>query len=256
MVHPTAIVHPGARIAESVEIGPYAVIGEHVRIGARTTVGPHTVIEGWTEIGEDNKIFQFASVGAIPQDLKYHGEKAFLKIGDRNTIREFVTMHLGTEDGGGETVVGDDSLFMAYAHVAHDCRVGNRVILANAATLAGHVIIDDQAIIGGLSAIHQFTRIGAHVMVSGGSIVVQDIPPFTIAQGDRAKTVGLNLVGMKRRGFSRESINAVKKAYRTMFRAGLRTEEALKQLEEGSAAFAEVKEFTDFIQNSERGIAR
>lgn len=256
MVHPTAIVHPGAHIAESAEIGPYAVIGEHVRIGARTTVGPHTVIEGWTEIGEDNRIFQFASVGAIPQDLKYHGEKAFLKIGDRNTIREFVTMHLGTEDGGGETVVGDDNLFMAYAHVAHDCRVGNRVILANAATLAGHVIIDDHAIIGGLSAIHQFTRIGGHVMVSGGSIVVQDIPPFTIAQGDRAKTVGLNLVGMKRRGFSRESINAVKKAYRTMFRAGLRTEEALKHLEEGSAAFPEVKEFTDFIQNSERGIAR
>ncbi|MBE0596430.1 MAG: acyl-ACP--UDP-N-acetylglucosamine O-acyltransferase, partial [Desulfuromonadales bacterium] len=155
MIHPTAIIHPGARLGERVEIGPYAVIGEHVVIGDGTTVGPHTVIEGRTEIGCDNRIFQFASVGAVPQDLKYHGEKTCLRLGDRNTVREFVTLHLGTEAGGGETVIGSDNLFMAYAHVAHDCRVGNRVILANGATLAGHVSVDDFAILGGLSAVHQ-----------------------------------------------------------------------------------------------------
>lgn len=256
MIHPTAIVHPGARVDESVEIGPYTIIGEHVTIGAGTTVGPHAVIEGWTEIGRDNRIFQFASVGAVPQDLKYHGEKATLKIGDRNTVREFVTMHLGTEDGGGETVVGSDCLFMAYSHVAHDCRVGDHVILANGATLAGHVTVEDHAIIGGLSAVHQFTRIGCHVMLAGGSIAVQDVAPYTIAQGDRAKTVGLNLVGLKRRGFSREAIGAIKQAYKTFFRSGAGAEEALTRIDADGEGYPEVKYFSDFIRGSERGIAR
>ncbi|MEZ4485541.1 MAG: acyl-ACP--UDP-N-acetylglucosamine O-acyltransferase [Syntrophotaleaceae bacterium] len=165
-------------------------MGEHVTIGSGTTIGPHTVVEGWTEIGRDNRIFQFSSIGAAPQDLKYRGEKALLKIGDRNTVQEFATLHRGTADGGGETVIGSDNLFMAYSHVAHDCRIGNQVILANGATLAGHVEIDDFAILGGLCAVHQFTRVGAHVMISGGSMVTQDVPPFSIAQGDRAKTVG------------------------------------------------------------------
>lgn len=256
MIHATAIVHPGAKIADSVEIGPYAVIGDNVTIGAGTTVGPHAVIEGWCEIGKDNRIFQFASVGAVPQDLKFHGEKSWLRIGDRNTVREFVTMHRGTEDGGAETIVGNDNLFMAYAHVAHDCRVGNHVILANAATLAGHVTVDDHAILGGLSAVHQFTRIGTHAMISGGSMVNQDITPYTIAQGDRAEPVGINLVGLKRRGFSEEAMRAVKNAYKVIFRSGVRQEEALSQLADDAAKFPELAVFVNFIKESKRGIAR
>ncbi len=256
MIHSTAIVHPGARIAPGVEIGPYAVIGEHVCIEAGTWIGPHAVVEGWTEIGPDNKIFQFASVGAVPQDLKYAGEKTFLRIGARNTIREFVTLHLGTESGGGETVIGDDNLFMAYAHVAHDCRVGNRVILANGATLAGHVSVDDFAILGGLSAIHQFSRVGAHAMISGGAMVTQDIPPYTIAQGDRAKTVGINVVGLKRRGFSDEAIGEIKQAYKLVFRSGMRLEEALGAIASDLVMDQTLRAFVDFIRGSERGIAR
>lgn len=256
MIHPTAIIHEGAQIAEGVEIGPYAIIGEHVSIGSGTTVGPHTVIEGWTEIGQDNRIFQFASIGAPPQDLKYRGEKALLKIGDRNTVREFATLHRGTADGGGETVIGNDNLFMAYSHVAHDCLLGNHVILANGATLAGHVAVDDFAILGGLCAVHQFTRIGAHVMISGGSMVTQDIPPFSIAQGDRAKTVGINQIGLKRRGFSEEAIRSIKQAYKLVFRSGLRTEEALEQIAAELSGYPEVEEFSEFIRKSARGVAR
>lgn len=256
MIHATAIVHPGARIAPGVEIGPYALIGEHVSLGEGTTVGPHAVIEGWTDIGKDNRIFQFASVGAAPQDLKFHGEKSFLRIGDRNMVREFVTLHRGTESGGGETIIGNDNLFMAYSHVAHDCVVGNRVILANGATLAGHVQVDDFAILGGLSAVHQFTRVGTHVMVSGGSMVAQDIPPYTIAQGDRAKTVGLNLVGLKRRGFTEEVLRDIKKAYKIIFRSGLRQEEALQKIAEELSMGPELALFVDFIKNSQRGVAR
>jgi UDP-N-acetylglucosamine acyltransferase len=256
MIHATAIVHPGAKIDASVEIGPYAVIGEHVSIGAGTTVGPHAVIEGWTEIGKDNRIFQFASVGAVPQDLKFHGEQSWLRIGDRNTVREFVTLHRGTADGGSETVIASDNLFMAYSHVAHDCRVGNHVILANAATLAGHVTVDDHAILGGLSAVHQFTRIGTHAMISGGSMVNQDITPYTIAQGDRAQPVGINLVGLKRRGFSEEAIRSIKNAYKVIFRSGMRMEEALEQVADDAARFPELAVFVDFIKGSQRGIAR
>lgn len=256
MIHATAIIHPGASLAADVQVGPYAIIGEHVVIGPGSWVGPHAVIEGWTEIGRDNRIFQFASVGAIPQDLKFRGEQSWLRIGDRNTIREFVTMHRGTADGGGETVVGNDNLFMAYAHVAHDCRVGNRVILANGATLAGHVQVDDHAIIGGLSAAHQFTRIGCHVMVSGGAMVAQDIPPYTIAQGDRARTIGLNLIGLQRRGFSEETIRGIKRAYKLIFRSGLRLEEALEKISSEVETSPELQGFVTFIRNSERGIAR
>ncbi len=256
MIHSTAIIHPGAQLDSSVEVGPYAVIGDRVTIGAGTTIGPHAVIDGWTEIGCNNRIFQFASVGAVPQDLKFHGEESWLRIGDNNTIREFVTMHRGTEDGGAETIVGSNNLFMAYAHVAHDCRVGDRVILANGATLAGHVTVDDHAILGGLSAVHQFTRIGAHVMVSGGAMVAQDVPPYTIAQGDRAKTVGLNLVGLKRRGFSAEVIRSIKNAYKLIFRSGLRLEEALARIDEAGEISPELDLFISFVRDSQRGIAR
>ncbi|MCW9049878.1 MAG: acyl-ACP--UDP-N-acetylglucosamine O-acyltransferase [Deltaproteobacteria bacterium] len=257
MIHPTAIIAPGAKLEASVSVGPYAVIGEHVQIGAGTTVGPHTVIEGFTEIGSDNQIFQFASVGAVPQDLKFHGEKSYLKIGNRNKIREFVTIHLGTEDGGGVTTIGSDNLLMAYAHVAHDCVVKNHVILANAATLAGHVEVDDYAILGGLSAVHQFTRVGCHVMASGGSMITQDIAPYSIVQGDRAKVVGLNLTGLKRRGFSDEALANIKKIYKLVFRSNLKLEEAVAKIEkqfDGSAE--EVATYLDFLKKSERGLAR
>jgi len=256
MIHPTAIIEPGAQLGKDVQVGAYSIIREHVVIGDRTVVGPHVVIEGRTTIGCDNEIFQFASIGAIPQDLKFHGEESTLTIGDRNKIREFTTLHLGTEDGGGKTVIGSDNLLMAYTHVAHDCIVGNHVILANNATLAGHVEVDDYAILGGMSAVHQFTRVGAHVMASGGSMIAQDIPPFVIAQGDRAKTIGLNLIGLKRRGFSSESLSALKKAYKLVFRSGLRQEEALQQIADTVDDCSEVRAFTDFIRKSERGVAR
>lgn len=256
MIHSTAIVHPGARIAEGVGIGPYSVIGEHVVIGAGTVVGPHVVIEGCTEIGRDNRIFQFASVGAPPQDLKFRGGETRLRLGDRNTVREFVTLHCGTEDGGGETTIGNDNLFLAYSHVAHDCHVANRVILSNGATLAGHVRVDDFAILSGLCAVHQFTRIGSHVMVAGGSMVAQDVAPYTMVQGDRAKTVGLNLVGLKRRGFSEETLRIIKKAYRLVFRSGLKVEEALTRIDAELETIPELAVFVDFIKQSERGVAR
>ena len=257
MIHPTAIIAPGAQLDSSVSIGPYAVIGAQVRIGAGTSIGPHAVIEGRTEIGCDNQIFQFASIGAIPQDLKYHGEESTLKIGDRNRIREFVTIHLGTEDGGGVTTVGDDNLFMAYSHVAHDCVVGNHVIMANGATLAGHVEIDDYAILGGLSAVHQFTRVGCHVMASGGSMIAQDVTPFSLVQGDRAKTVGLNLTGLKRRGFTDEAIANIKQMYKLVFRSNLKLEEAVSRITaEFDNSAAEVKTYLDFLRRSERGLAR
>lgn len=256
MIHPTAIIEPGATLGDNVKVGAYSIIREHVVIGSGTVIGPHVVIEGRTTIGCDNEIFQFASIGAIPQDLKFHGEKTTLTIGDRNKIREFTTLHLGTEDGGGKTIIGNDNLFMAYIHVAHDCILGNHIIMANNATLAGHVEVDDYAILGGMTAVHQFTRVGAHVMASGGSMIAQDLPPYVIAQGDRAKTVGLNLIGLKRRGFSAEKLSAIKKAYKLVFRSGLRQEEALQQIADSVEQFPEVEAFTDFIRNSARGIAR
>ena len=256
MIHPTAIIHPTAQLDAGVSVGPYSIIGEQVRIGAGTQVGPHVVIERWTEIGRDNQIFQFASVGAGPQDLKYQGEETCLVIGDRNRIREFATLHRGTTDGGARTTVGSDNLFMAYAHVAHDCRVHNRVVMANAATLAGHVEVEDNAILGGLVAVHQFCRVGCHTMISGGAMIAQDIPPYTIAQGDRAKTIGINLIGLKRRGFPEATTRAIKNAYRLMFRSGLRLEEALERIDREFGTIPEVRHFTSFIKESQRGIAR
>jgi len=256
MIHPTAIIDPTAELAADVEVGPYTVIGKHVKIGAGTTIGPHVVIDTWTEIGQNNRIYQFASLGAAPQDLKYAGEPTYLKIGDNNCIREFATMNRGTAQGGGETVVGSHNLFMAYSHVAHDCIVHDRIVLANGATLAGHVEVEDHAILGGLSAIHQFCRVGCHTMISGGTMATQDIPPYTVAQGDRAKTVGLNLIGLKRRGFSEETIKSIKQAYRILFRSGLRMEEALQRIDSELPANPELDHFVTFIKDSQRGIAR
>lgn len=255
-VHPTAIVHPEAQLHASVEVGPYAVIGGRVRIGAGTRVGAHTVIDGDTRIGERNRIFHLASVGAQPQDLKYAGEDTKLVIGDDNIIREFATLHIGTAGGGGITRVGDKNLFMAYSHVAHDCVVGSGCVFANGATLAGHVVIGDHAILGGLSAVHQFTRLGNHCFVAGGAMVAMDVPPYCTAQGDRAELAGLNTVGLTRHGFSDEQVSRVKDVYRILFRSKLALNEALAKAKAEHGGHAEVDLMLDFIASSKRGITR
>lgn len=255
-VHSTAVIAPGAELASDVEVGPYAVIGAQVRIGRGTRVGAHVVLDGRTTIGERNRIFQFASLGAIPQDLKYHGESAGLIVGNDNQIREFTTMHIGTEGGGGITSVGDHNLFMNFSHVAHDCHVRNHVIFANCATLAGHVIVDDYVIVGGLAAVHQFVRLGESSMLAGGAIVVQDVPPFCVVQGDRAGLVGLNVEGMRRRRFVDDDVRGLRTAYRSLFRSGLRLPEAVRKVREEQAPSAVVERLLAFVEASKRGICR
>ena len=255
-VHSTAIVAPGAKLHATAEVGPYAVIGPQVEIGAGTTVGPHAVIDGRTRLGERNKVFQFASVGAPPQDLKYAGEDSALEIGNENLIREFTTLHKGTTGGGGVTRIGDRNLFMAYAHVAHDCQVGNGCVLANAATLGGHVEVGDHVILGGLAAVHQFTRIGKHAFVAGGAMVVMDVPPFCVAQGDRAELAGINSIGLARHGFSEDRIARVKEAYRILFRSKLPLEEAVERLRTELGDQSEIQTLLTFVTTSERGLTR
>jgi UDP-N-acetylglucosamine acyltransferase len=257
MIHPTAIIDPKAEIEKDVEIGPYSVIEENVFIDEGTKIGPHVVIRHGTQIGKRCQISQFASIGEAPQFSGYKGEKTFLQIGDNNVIREFVTLHRGTVKGGGKTVIGNENFIMAYSHVAHDCQIGNQVVMANGATLAGHILIEDFAIIGGLSAIHQFCRVGAYAIIGGLSGVLMDIPPYTKAQGDRAKLFGLNTVGLKRANFSEETLKALKKAYRIIFRSGLTLEKAVRQVGEDEIAHTpEVRHFLQFIQGSKRGISR
>ena len=255
-VHSTAVVHPEAKLHPSVEVGPYVVIGPRVKIGAGTRVGPHAVIEGDTTIGERNRIFQFASVGAQPQDLKYAGEDTKLVIGDENQIREFTTLHIGTAGGGGVTRIGSRNLLMAYAHVAHDCVVGDGCVLANAATLAGHVDVGDHVTLGGLSAVHQFTRIGKHAFLAGGAMVVMDIPPFCSAQGDRAELAGLNTVGLTRHGFSAEQVARIKDAYKVLFRSKLGLNEAVSRLQAEYGGQSEIDHLLEFVTSSKRGITR
>jgi UDP-N-acetylglucosamine acyltransferase len=255
-VHPTAVIGPGAKLHPTVEVGPYAVIGGQVTIGAGTTVGPHAVIEGRTRIGERNKVFQFASVGSQPQDLKYAGEDSALEIGDENLIREFTTLHKGTTGGGGVTRIGNRNLFMAYAHVAHDCRVGDGCVFANAATLGGHVDIGDHVILGGLAAVHQFTRIGQHAFVAGGTMVVMDVPPFCTAQGDRAELVGINSIGLARHGFTEDQIGRVKEAYRILFRSKLPLEDAVERLKTELGDQTEIQTLLAFVTSSHRGLTR
>jgi UDP-N-acetylglucosamine acyltransferase len=254
--HPTAVIHPEAQLHPTVEIGPFAVIGPKVKIGQGSRVGPHAVVEGDTSIGERNQIFQFASVGAVPQDLKYAGEETKLVIGDENTIREFATLHIGTAGGGGVTMVGNKNLFMAYSHVAHDCIVRNGCVLANCASLGGHVELGDHVSLGGLSAVHQFTRIGKHAFISGGSMVTMDVPPYCTAQGDRAELVGLNTVGLTRHGFTVEQITRIKEAYRILFRSKLGLNEALAKVRAEHGGNPEIDELMDFITRSTRGITR
>lgn len=255
-IHDTAIVASGAVLGDGVEIGPFAVIGPEVRIGRATVVGAHAVIEGRTTIGERNRIFQFAALGAIPQDLKYHGERTELRIGDDNQIREFATLHIGTEGGGGVTSIGAHNLLMNFSHVAHDSRIGNRVVLANGATLAGHVVIEDHVIVGGLAAVHQFVRLGESSMLGGGAMVVQDVPPFCVVQGDRAGLVGLNIEGLRRRGFSEEEMRALRTAYRSLFRSGLTVRDAVRKVRAEQEPTAAVDRMLEFVEASKRGICR
>lgn len=255
-IHPTALVDPAAELDDSVSVGPYSVIGPHVRIGAGTTVGPHCVIEGHTTIGRDNRIFQFASLGAIPQDKKYAGEPCELVIGDHNTIREFCTFNIGSPGGGGITRVGDDNWIMAYVHIAHDCVVGNKCTFANNASLAGHVVVDDWAILGGFTGVHQFCRIGAHVMTAVSTVILQDVPPYLMAAGNTAQPYGINVEGLKRRGFNADSLLALKRAYRTLYKSGLMLEEAKAKLIEDAKAQPDVQLFVDFLEVSKRGIIR
>jgi UDP-N-acetylglucosamine acyltransferase len=256
MIHSTAIISSKAEIGEAVEIGPYSIIGDEVTIGAGTVVGPHVIIKGPTTIGQQCRIFQFASIGEDPQDLKYHGERTLLTIGDNNTIREFVTINRGTEGGGALTSIGNSNLIMAYCHIAHDCHLANHIIMSNCATLAGHITIEDHAIISGLVGIHQFVRIGAFAMVGGVSGVPQDVPPYVIAAGERTKLNGINIVGLKRHGFSPEVISELKAAYRIFFRSGLTVKRAVQTIEEEGLQSAEVQYLSNFIQNSERGVLR
>ncbi|MCW7540311.1 acyl-ACP--UDP-N-acetylglucosamine O-acyltransferase [Aquabacterium sp. A7-Y] len=259
-IHPTAIVDPKAELAASVSIGPYAVIGPHVRIDEGTTVGPHAVIEGHTTIGRDNRIFQFASLGAVPQDKKYAGEPTELRIGDRNTIRECCTLNLGTVQDGGLTGVGNDNWIMAYVHIAHDCHVGNHVTIANGTQLGGHVVLGDWVTLGGMTGVHQFVRIGAHAMTAVGSVLVQDLPPFVMADGDTAQAAGLNTEGLRRRGFTPQRLAAVKQMYRLLYRQSLTLEDAKQRIAAVGAEFpeaeADIALMSAFLEASTRGIVR
>ena len=255
-IHPTALVDASAQLADDVEIGPYSIIGEHVTIGAGTTVGAHAVITGHTTIGANNQIFHFVSLGEAPQDKKYAGEPTRLEIGDHNVIREFCTFNIGTVQDRGVTTIGSHNWIMAYVHIAHDCVVGDHTIFANNASLAGHAEIGDWVILGGFTGVHQFCKIGAHVMTGISSVVFKDIPPFVMASGQPAAPHGLNNEGLKRRGFTAESLTALKRAYKTLYREGNTLAEAQTQLALSAVKHAEVQQLLDFIERSERGIIR
>ncbi len=259
-IHASAIVDSRAELDATVSVGPYAVIGPQVRIGAGTTIGAHCVIEGRTTIGRDNRIFQFNSLGAVPQDKKYAGEPTELTIGERNTIREFCTFNLGTAQDVGVTRIGDDNWIMAYVHIAHDCQVANRTTLANNTTLGGHVHLGDWVTVGGLTGIHQFVKIGAHVMVGFGSAVSQDVPPYMLVDGNPLAVRGFNLEGLRRRGFTPERIAAVKQMHRALYRRGLTLEQAVREIEllqaQATDAQAEVTLMLQFLAQVTRGVAR
>jgi UDP-N-acetylglucosamine acyltransferase len=256
MIHPTAIVNPKAEIASDVEIGPYSVISGDVAISSGTVIGSHVVVEPYVTIGPDCQIFQYAAIGAVPQSVRFKGEKTYVKIGRGTIIREFATIHRGTGFGGGITEIGEKCFIMNYAHVAHDCRIGREVVLANNATLAGHITIDDHATLGGLVAVHQFVHIGGYAFISGLSGIPKDVPPYVIAAGPRIKLHGLNIVGLKRHGFSDNTIALLKKTYRLIFRIGLTLTEAIARVRAEVDQVPEVVTFIDFITSSERGITR
>lgn len=255
-IHPSALVDPGARIADGVEIGAFSIVGPNVEIGANTVIGPHVVIDGHTRIGADNRIFQFCSIGGQPQDKKYAGEPTRLEIGDRNTIRESCTFNIGTTQDGGVTRVGNDNWVMAYVHVAHDCIIGDNCIFANSVQLAGHVQIGDFVIIGGISGVHQFVRIGSHSMAGMTTSLSQDLPPYVMASGNPAAARGINVEGLRRRGFSAEAITAIRRAYKTIYVSGMRLEEAREAIAAEQGEYPELKPLVDFLSVSGRGIVR
>jgi UDP-N-acetylglucosamine acyltransferase len=256
VIHETAIIHPSAHIAQDVTIGPYSVIGEDVEIGEGTWIGPHVVIQGPSKIGKHNRIYQFSSVGECPQDKKYQGERTYLEMGDHNVIREFCTFNRGTTQDKAATRIGNHNLFMAYVHIAHDCNVGNHVILANNASLAGHVHVGDYANLGGFAGVFQFCRLGAHSFITGASIVVKDVPPFLKVSGHYAKPYGLNSVGLKRRGFTDDMMLQLKRAYKTIYRKGLTAKQAVEELKNMVQHCTEISQLVEFIESSASGIVR
>ena len=256
MIHETAIIDDSAVIANNVQIGPYSVIGAEVEIGAGTVIGPHVVIKGPTQIGKDNRIFQFSSIGEDPQDLKFHGEQSRLVIGDRNTIRECVTMHRGTEEDSSLTQIGNDNLFMAYVHIAHDCVIGDHIIFANNATLAGHVIVEDYAILGGFTAVHQFTRLGSFCFTGFATALDRDVLPYFTVAGNRARARGINKEGLVRKGFKTETIRALQDTYKILVKSKGTLKEKLERVSELATTHPEVQQVLDFLANSERGWTR
>jgi UDP-N-acetylglucosamine acyltransferase len=257
MIHPSAQVHPEAQLHPSVDIGPWCTVGPHVKIGAGTRLISHVVLDGWTEIGEDNVIYPYAVLGAVPQDLKYRGEETRLIIGDKNTIREAVTMNLGTVQGGGKTQVGDHCLVMAYSHLGHDCIVGNHCIIANYGGLAGHVILEDYVTLGGMTGVSQYVRVGAHSYIGGQSGLERDVPPFCIAVGTRPCSLkGANIVGLRRRGFSAETIQKINEAIKLWARPDVQKEQCLLEIESQYGEYPEILNFVSFIRKSETGVAR
>lgn len=256
MIDSHAIIDPSAQIAAGVSIGPYSIIGPDVVIGEDTWIGPHVIINGPTVIGRENKIFQFSSLGEVPQDKKYDGEPTTLEIGDRNVIREFCTFSRGTVQDVGVTRLGNDNWIMAYVHLAHDCQVGNNTIFANNATLAGHVVIEDYVILGGFTLVHQFCTLGENSFTAMGSAISKDVPPYVLVSGHMAKPYGLNAEGLKRRGFSPEKIAALKKSYKLLYRSKLPLDDAIKQISELTDEFQEVTQFAEFLKNSKRGLVR
>jgi len=255
-IHVQAIVDPSARLADGVVVGPFAVIGPEVEIGEGSSIGPHVVIEGRVRIGRRNRVFQFASIGAAPQDKKYKGEPTSVEIGDDNTIREYVTINRGTAQDVGVTRIGNENWIMAYVHFAHDVQVGNKTIFANCTQLAGHVTVEDWVIFGATTLVHQFVRIGAHAFTGMGSFISQDVPPYVMAAGHMASPYGINSEGLRRRGFTAQTIQSIKRAYRTLYRSGLSLEDARRELEAQSAACPELGLLTEFLAKSTRGIIR
>lgn len=256
MIHPSAHIDPSAKLGDGVSVGAGTVIGAHVEIGDKTWIGPHVVIDGPTRIGRENRIWQFASLGSEPQDKKFHGEHTELVIGDRNVIREFCTFSRGTADGGGITRIGDDNWVMAYVHIAHDCIIGNNITFANAASLAGHVHVDDHVVFGGFTLVHQFCKIGCHAFTSMGSVINRDVPPFITVAGNFAKPKGINSEGLRRRGYDAERISAIKRAYRALYLSGHPLVEARTRIAEMAETSDDTRQFLDFIDASERSLVR
>lgn len=255
-VHPSAIVHPQAVLGNNVEIGPYAVIGEHVEIGDGSVIGPHVLVEGWSKLGRNNRVYPGAVVGAEPQDLKFHGEKSYLVMGDDNTVREYATISRGTEGGGGETRIGDGNLIMGNVHIAHDCQIGSHIVITHGTALAGHIVVEDHARIGGLVGIHQFVKIGRMAMVGAHSMVTKDVPPFVLVAGNPARAHGVNITGLRRNNLEPEERLEIQRAYKLLYRSGLNVTQAIEEMEQKLSGGAAIDHFIGFLKGAERGVVR